>query len=82
MLQVQWLANASKATANMNYVRRFQLVTCSKYAPSWVWNSQLIFYGEIMAVWSERHANTQMHSVGRTYIYFFKFLHPVVDVVT
>jgi len=66
LLQVTWLVNPLKTTGNMNYVHRFQLVTCSKYASSWVWNSQLIFCGEIMAVLSERHANTQMHSVDRT----------------
>jgi len=66
MLQVTWLVNPLKTTANMNYVHRFQFLTCSKYAPSWVWNSQLIFCGEIMAVFSEKLANTQMHSVCRT----------------
>ena len=69
LLQVTWLVNPLKTTANMNYVQRFQLVTCNKYAPSWVWNSQLIFCGEIMAVLSERHANTQMHNVYRTWIF-------------
>jgi hypothetical protein len=78
MLQVTWLVNHLKTTANMNYVHRFQLVTCNKYAPSLLWNSQLIFCGEIMAVLSERHANTQMHSVGRSDF----FLHLVVHVVT
>jgi hypothetical protein len=77
MLRVTWLVYPLKTTTNMNYVHRFQLVTCSKYAPSWVWNSQLIFCEEIMTVLSEIHANAQMHSVGRT-----DFLHLVIHVVT
>lgn len=70
MLQVTWLVNPLKTTADMSCVHRFQLVTCSKYAPSCVWNNQLIFCREIMAVWSKRHSNTQMHGVGRTWIFF------------
>jgi hypothetical protein len=66
MLQVTLLVNPLKTTADMSCVHGFQLVTCSKYAPSWVWNIQLIFCGEIMSVLSERHSNTQMHGVGRT----------------
>lgn len=79
LLQVTWLVNPLKTTGNMNYVHRFQLVTCSKYASSWVWNSQLIFCGEIMAILPERHANTNAQC-GQN-IDFFLFLH-LVHVVT
>jgi hypothetical protein len=65
-----------KAT-NMHYVHGFQLVTCSKYAPSWVWNSQLILCGEIMAVLSERHATHTNAQCGqnRFFFYFYTLLY-------